>query len=281
VDLSIKSLNPALNRRRKMMLRRGSAVPVETILGPFRDFNKRIASEHDPKLMDIFPFFASLVKDMAPTYDISADPQNYVFAQVRALHADKVNGNGDRARTAELIQFRPNLGTFVFNSFIGKPHLEEHDDTDLRTSHGILVHSTIHLDESDKPIRVLVAVDKTKNRKYAEDLEAGKPVAYSMGCTAQMCVCDHCGNLATSDDEWCDHMRTYKGRYILGRLMSESMYAVEYQELSRVAAPADKGANKEFVLPTASSSLQTVNPQLASIRSTIRENLRKLTPWGI
>lgn len=167
------------------MFRRTGSSALEQVYGPYRDFQRRVASsklEADQKLVDIFPFFASLVKDMARTYDISGDPSNYVFAQVRALHADKVNGNGDQARTAELIQFRPNLGTLVYMSFIGKPHLEEHNADDVRSSHGILVHSTLHLDEPDKPIRVLLAVDKTKNRSYAEKLQANSPFSYSMGC---------------------------------------------------------------------------------------------------
>ena len=155
---------------------------LERSLGPFSDFKKRTASEKDQQMLDLFPFFTDLIKHAASIYDISDDPKNYVFAQVRALHADKVNGNGDRARSSELVQYRPGIGSFVFKSFVGKPHLEEHDDTDLRASHGILVNSSIHLDEHDKPIRVLVAVDRNKNKKYADDLLNNKAVEYSMGC---------------------------------------------------------------------------------------------------
>lgn len=256
-----------------MFTRTGSSV-LEQVYGTHREFQHRLAAskvEADKKLVDLFPFFASLVKDMARTYDISDDPSNYVFAQVRALHADKVNGNGDQARTSELIQYRPHLGNLVYMSFIGKPHLEEHDASDVRSSHGILVHSTLHLSESTKPVRVLLAVDKTKNKSYAEDLQANKPFSYSMGCLARYCQCDYCHHIATSDEEWCDCMRSYKGTYHLGRLMSESMYGVNYEELSRVASPADKGADKERVLLTSSA----VDP-LAHARGIIQDVLGKL-----
>ena len=255
------------------MFHRTGSSELERIYGPYRDFQKRVAAESDQKLLDLFPFFSGLIKDMSRTYDISDNPSNYVFAQVRALHADKVNGNGDQARTAELIQYRPNLGTFVYLSFVGKPHLEEHDATDVRTSHGILIHSTLHLGETDKPVRVLLGVDKTKNKKYAEELQSGTAFSYSMGAIAAYCQCDLCKNVATSDEEWCDHMRTYKGRYLQGRLMSESMYGVSYDELSRVAAPADKGAYRERVLL---SSEAPVDP-LDGARKVLREALHRLS----
>jgi hypothetical protein len=166
------------------MFHRTASSDLETVYGPYKDFQRRVASnsQSNSNLVDIFPFFSNLIKGMARTYDISDDPTNYVFAQVRALHADKVNGNGDQARTSELIQYRPNLGTFVYMSFVGKPHLEEHDATDVRTSHGILVHSTMDLSDPSKPVRVLLAVDKKKDKDYADNLQSGKAFAYSMGC---------------------------------------------------------------------------------------------------
>ena len=245
---------------------------LERSLGPFSDFQKRTASEKDQQMLDLFPFFTDLIKHAASIYDISDDPKNYVFAQVRALHADKVNGNGDRARKSELVQYRPGIGSFVFKSFVGKPHLEEHDDTDLRASHGILVNSSIHLNEHDKPIRVLVAVDTKKNKKYADDLLGGKPVEYSMGCLAAYTVCDHCSHLATTDEEWCDHMRSWKGRWYMGKLMSESIYGVEYQELSRVASAADKGAKREKVLGMVGGNPKDTD-KMRSLQEVIRKGL--------
>jgi hypothetical protein len=257
----------------------GSLEPLERVLGPYADFKKRMASESsDTKLLDIFPFFQGLIKHMASVYDISDEPKNYVFAQIRALHADMVNGNGDRARSGELLQYRPNLGTFVFKSFVGKPHLEEHDDRDLRSSHGIIVDSKFYHQEEGKPVRLLLAVDKTKNKQYAEDLEAGKPFAYSMGATASFCVCDYCGNIATVDSEWCDHMRNSKGKYHKGVLMSESMHGLEYQEESRVAVPADKAALGERLLSPAIKAQDDSN--LSQVRAILRENFRTFRPWG-
>jgi hypothetical protein len=258
------------------MFHRTASSDLEAVYGPYKDFQRRVASNPQSKsnLVDIFPFFTNLIRGMARTYDISDDPANYVFAQVRALHADKVNGNGDRARTSELIQYRPNLGTFVYLSFVGKPHLEEHDATDVRTSHGILVHSTLDLSDPARPVRVLLAVDKKKDKEYADNLQAGRSFAYSMGCLAQYCQCDFCKNIATTDEEWCEHMRHHKGRYVKGQLMSESMYGVEYEELSRVASPADKGAVRERVLSTAS-------PAMESVRMTLRSVLGSLPRGGL
>lgn len=268
----------------------GSEQPIEKIYGPYNDFYRRTASQkQSPELMNIFPFFDKLVRSAASVYDISDDPNNYVFAQVRALHADKVNGNGDVATTGELIQYRPNLETFVFKSFIGKPHLLEHDDTDLRTSHGILVDASIHLDERDKPVRVLIAVDKKKFPEYAAALLSGQKFGYSMGATAQYTRCNHCANIATADHEWCDCMREFKGRFRKGCLMSESIHCLEYQELSKVAGPADKGAVGEYTLSAAkpesqtfsvfSNSNPTPDPNWDALRATIREGISKGTPW--
>jgi hypothetical protein len=229
-----------------MLHRTGSSV-LESVHGPFLDFRKRIASQSgtDNNLMQ---FFSGLLQAMCRVYDISDDPKNYVLAQVRALHGDKVNINGDCAPTAELVQFRPNLGTLVYKSFVGKPHLSEHDDTDVRTSFGIIVDAYFNPTEPEKPVRTLIAVDRKKYPDYADGLLSGNQYGYSMGCTAQYCVCNTCGNIATVDEEWCDHMRYHKGKHVGGILQWESMHAVEYAELSKVIGPADKGALGEKVL---------------------------------
>ena len=65
---------------------------VEKALGSFSDFQHRTASEKNQSMLDLFPFFSDLVRHASSVYDISDDPKNFVFAQVRALHADKING---------------------------------------------------------------------------------------------------------------------------------------------------------------------------------------------
>lgn len=262
------------------MFTRTAASDFERLLGPYADFNKRTASS---KYSELFvPFFKDLISEMAPVYDISDDPHSYVLAQVKALHADKVNGNGDCAQTSELIQYRPNLGTFVFKSFAGRPHLSEHDDHDLRSSYGILVDADLALADPQKPVRVLIAVDKKKWPDYADGLLSGRRYAYSMGCTAQYCVCSHCANIATVDEEWCEHMKTHKGRYFRGRLMWEAMHGVAYSELSNVASPADQGANSERTLGlfTASQHSTGPRPDKAAAQAAIHSVLSRINPWG-
>lgn len=258
------------------MLRRGSSSPVESVLGPYRDFTHRTAST---ERRDLAPFFSELIKKMSPVYDISDDPANYVFAQIRALHADKVNGNGDHASTAELVQFRPQIQSIVFQSFIGRPHLNEHDDSDVRSSFGILVDSKLHLDLPEKPVRLLIAVDRVKFPDYADGLLGGQTYSYSMGCSASYCTCSECGNIATVEQEWCDHMRHHKGKYLHGRLMWEDMHGIEYLEESRVSMPADAGAVGERLVGVAGHP-HTQSPSLDNARQVLRECAPLLNAWA-
>lgn len=232
-----------------MIKRYGSISKLEGSFSPellFSSGRKIRASNGSNTVYDLYPFFTGLLKHMASIYDISDNPKNYVFAQVRALHADKVNDNGDRMRMSELLQFRPRINTLVYKSFVGKPHLIEHDDSDVRTSLGILLDANLGYEEADKPVRVLVAADRTKNAKYADKILNGEDINYSMGCTAMYSICDFCNNVVNDDSHWCSHMKSYKGRYFQGKLMSESAYGITYDELSWVASPADKAAKKEF-----------------------------------
>ena len=97
-----------------MLIRHGSREPLGDVLGPFRDFQKRVASTHNTGgTLDITPVFSRLLKGTCKLYDISDDPNNYVLAQVKALHADKVNTNGDHVGTPELVQYRPVLSALT------------------------------------------------------------------------------------------------------------------------------------------------------------------------
>ena len=64
---------------------------------------------------------AGMLKLVAQQYDISADPQDYIYEAARAVTAEVPNENGDGFPRDELLRFDHRLGKAVYQTFVLKP----------------------------------------------------------------------------------------------------------------------------------------------------------------
>lgn len=191
------------------------------------------------------------IENVADTYKISKNPNDYIFVISRALTADVPNENNDAFPADELLRFDPKYGCRVFQTFNLKPNHINHRADDPTQARGVILDAHYNdMDSDNKFVEILVAVDKTKDRKIAEGILKGDINSMSMGCFSEECHCSICGHIASSSDELCpDHIRGgLKGKLFEGKKAYEKCYKVCFQEESWVDDPADPQALVSEVL---------------------------------
>jgi len=117
------------------------------------------------------------------------------------------NENGDLFFWDELIGESLIPGQKVYATWIDKPVLENHDEKCVR---GVIIDT--HPDENRRSVDMLDAVDKTKHPKLAQDILDGKVTDTSMGVIVSYSLCSVCGAKFNDTNEWCSHLRMYKGK---------------------------------------------------------------------
>ena len=152
---------------------------------------------------------------VAKEYNISSDPNDYLFEAARAVTADEPNFNGDSFPRSELLRFDHRLGKAVYQSFIGKPNHLNHRADNPKTSRGVVLDASYNdltpvLDEcpgcgaktasleardssglrctqcdhvvKDEFVELLIAIDASKDSAYANGVRNGSLNSLSMGC---------------------------------------------------------------------------------------------------
>lgn len=191
------------------------------------------------------------IENVADTYKISKNQSDYIFVISRALTADVPNENHDCFPADELLRFDPKLGCRVFQTLNLKPNHINHRADDPTQARGVILDAHYNdINDGEGFVEILVAVDKTKDKKLAEGILKGDINSMSMGCTAEECHCSVCGHVATSSDELCPkHIRGgLKGKEFDGKKAYEKCYKVCFQEESWVDDPADPQALVSEVL---------------------------------
>ena len=182
---------------------------------------------------------------VADAYKISKNPDDYVYVISRALTADVPNENHDCFPAEELLRFDTKHGCRVFQTFINKPNHINHRADDPTQARGVIIDAHYNeLNPDDQFVEILVAVDRTKDKKLATGIENGDINSMSMGCYAELCVCSVCGHEAESTEDLCPkHIRGgKKGREFDGAKSFEKCYDVCFNEESFVDEPADPTA---------------------------------------
>lgn len=181
---------------------------------------------------------------VADKYNISKNPNDYIFIVAIACHANKPNDNGDAFSDSELTRYDPILGMRVYESFRLKPHFIEHKSSDVTQAKGFILDAHYNEDDpDDKFVELVIAVDKTKDPEYARAVEQGKIKTFSMGCSASATKCSICGNVAISNFDFCEHIQKKTSiKEVNGKRVFEWCLGVVFDEISAVADPADTGA---------------------------------------
>jgi hypothetical protein len=124
---------------------------------------------------------------------------DYFTVPTIMMPTDLPNRNLSAFTRAELARFDPEIGDHVYMGWKGKPVYVEHDNLDYTKAIGAIV------DVAMRPIAgaggdiwkviALMAIDRTKNPKIANDILTGRRRNYSMGAMVKAYQCSVCGGV--------------------------------------------------------------------------------------
>ena len=182
----------------------------------------------------------------ADTYHISDDPRDYVIPEVPLVTADVPNRNMDCFSFVELTRWNRVVGRAAFQTFIGKPTHEDHDNKDPLRAKGVNFDSAMSTDRSRlgtrvRRVRVLAGFDRSKDRELAQSILKGERRAYSMGALVDRTFCSVCKQL-TSGRRQCSCVGFKKGDIIRGMLKYDVCEGINFIENSSVRVGADSEA---------------------------------------
>ena len=230
-----------------------------------QSFNKKLASMYMEASVNAIPF-ERILDDVADTYKISRNINDYILVPCRALTANIANENLDAFPLQVLQEFAPNFGCRRYQTFNTKPHYVNHNSGNYSVSRGVILDSSLNADnvasdqvkravfestglvpEFDVFTELLIAVDTTKDRALSDGYKSGSVRKFSMGCSCEhvQCSIPECGKIATNDYEMCKHVRSKHARVPvrcedgLYRTAFEWVLDPVFEEISAVHQPAD------------------------------------------
>ena len=152
-------------------------------------FKKTANTEKYASHFDDVTESSSIIEDIkeklsvvAGTYSISSNPNDYIYVAVRALTADIPNENWDAFAEKELLRFEPKYGCRVYQTFNLKPHHVNHRSQDPTQARGAILDSHYNTKNAEHFPEILVAIDKTKDKRLANGIASGEIEGWSMGC---------------------------------------------------------------------------------------------------
>ena len=186
---------------------------------------------------------------------------------------------------------------FGYSTFLGKPIFVDHHNSDPTRARGVIVDSKLHVEDhkvaseldsyyASAPdnhtpptwIELLLEVDAKSFPRIATALVEGSKDpskgidGFSMGCDVRYSKCSHCGNKATSPDQYCEHIRLKGAEFPYFNSKTgktefkksyEDCYEIGFFEISAVFDPADETALlREIRAHTAAGNPYEDDPRL-------------------
>lgn len=192
-------------------------------------------------------------------FDEYRTDDGYVYVRVRAI-SSRVNKNNDGWPSSELKK--------SYKTFIGKPIFVDHHNSDPKKARGVIVDAALHIEDAKTSgldpyyasapaehlpptwIELLLEVDAKRFPRLAKAIVDGDIDGVSMGANVEISKCSHCGNEATSPEQYCKHVAS-KGAYFdfyesdgtkTSKKAYEDCYKIGFFEISFVFDPADETA---------------------------------------
>ena len=153
----------------------------------------------------------------------------YKFFEKYANKCRGANDNGDFFSHEELLK--------SYKSFIGKAVFVDHDNENVEKARGIILDAVYN--PKGKFVELLKAIDKKAYPELARAIEMSYITSTSMGCRCGYSLCSICRNKSKTEEDFCDHVKNYKGSTYNGLPVFEDNYDISFFESSLVALPAD------------------------------------------
>jgi len=177
----------------------------------------------------------------AERYHISPHIADYVLVDVPIVVADFPNRNMDAFTYDQLTDWRTPIGRVAFQTFIGKPVHQDHDNLDDTRAKGVIFDATMVKFRDRWHVKILKGFDRSKDQRLAKLVQHKDRVGHSMGALVERTVCSlpWCG-FHSDGRITCDHIRNGAGKadVINGHLVYENMLDFYFVESSSVEDPA-------------------------------------------
>ena len=159
-----------------------------------------------------------------------------LWVRARAIDANTVNANGDYFSKDELLKDVDVKGEKIpaYKTFEGVPMYTNHKNDDIEQAKGMVVYA--EWSEEENCVYCTFFIDEEAYPDIARNIRTGVIHDVSMGCAVESGVCSECGKEATTEREYCEHMKNYKGKVNprSGKKVYEKNKGLKFIELSCV-----------------------------------------------
>lgn len=168
-----------------------------------------------------------ITRDADGNVDLVAEIKKHpdaLWLRVKAIEADHENDNGDYFSREEILK--------AYKTFEGVPVFCNHENNKVENAKGKVVLA--EWDDQENAVYCTMFVDKVAHPHLCRAIEEGYVTDVSMGTQVDYSTCSVCENMAKTADEYCDHVRTMKGRPVNGHKVFERNYGLKFIEISVV-----------------------------------------------
>ena len=168
--------------------------------------------------------------------EMKKKPGNFLWVRARAIDADTVNENGDYFPWSELLKERVVKGAKgeekvpAYKTFEGCLIFTNHDNEDCEKAKGRVVHA--ELDPDEKCVYCTFYVDADAYPQLARSIRMGTITDVSMGASVEESECSICGNVATTESQWCNCLKNFKGKRFSGKIETGSRKGQTVNEIA-------------------------------------------------
>lgn len=181
------------------------------------------------------------LKSCSGALDISPNIKDYVIVEVPCVVAKYPNRNEDAFSYDELVAWRTPMSRMAYQTFIGKPTHENHQNQNPKDAKGVILDAVITPVLGKLHVKLLKAFDRGKDQELAKKVQQRNRIGHSMGALVERTRCGlpWC-NFISDGRSTCEHVANGegKGRIIQGHLVYEDMLDFYFIESSSVEDPA-------------------------------------------
>lgn len=190
---------------------------------------------------------------------------NALWVKVKAIEADRENDNGDYFSREELLK--------SYKSFEGVPVFTNHENNKIEKAKGKVILA--EWSDEENAVYCTMFVDRESYPDICRLVEAGIATDVSMGTQVDYSECSVCKQKAKTEAEYCDHLKTMKGRVFEGQKVYEKNYGLKFIEISIVTDGACKDCTiREIIDPEELLSQARHEPMKAA--ASIKDVMQKI-----
>jgi len=174
-------------------------------------------------------------------YHTSPNIADYVLVDVPIVVATYPNRNMDAFSYKQLTTYRPIIGRIAYQTFIGKPVHQDHDNQYPERAKGVILDATLVPFRGKWHVKILKGFDRSKDARLAGLVQKKNRIGHSMGSLVEQTECSLPWCRFHSDGRiTCDDIKNGagKGTIIRSHLVYENMMDFYYVESSSVEDPA-------------------------------------------